>query len=161
MAQTGSKRWLVLLSLALPAAPARAQEGAFELGAAPAIPMPPPLTTSFVEAGVGTLDTNAFHLGRYGGPNERGLFPVFRAVLDGGDAWDSGGARMWNGAVDIFGRDTVAAHFRFGNDPDERLHHSPPRRGRLEVVTFLRGWEVAELDRCGRHWPDLDPAALE
>lgn len=121
MAHSIPKAWLVFLSLALPAASARAQSGDFELGAAPVIPMPPPLTTSYVEAGVGTLDINSFHFGRYGGPTARGFFPVLRAVWDGGDAWDSGGARRWKGAVEIDGQDTVAARLRFGAQGQWRM----------------------------------------
>jgi len=148
MAQTGSKRWLVLLSLALPAGAARAQDGAFELGAAPVIAMPPPLTTSYVEVGVGTLDTNAFYFDRYGGPTARGLFPVFRAVLDGGDAWDSGGARLWNGAVDVFGRDTVAAKFRFG------------AQGRWRMGSFYEGFTRSYTDTARSPFNGIGGATL-
>ncbi|MGE3335034.1 MAG: MtrB/PioB family decaheme-associated outer membrane protein [Rhodospirillaceae bacterium] len=107
-------RWLVLLGLVLPVTPARAQDGTFELGATPVVTMPPPLTTSYFEAGTGYQDINSFHFSRYGGPTKRGPFAVFRGALDGGDAWDSKGARSWNGAVDVFGFDTTAARIRYG-----------------------------------------------
>ncbi len=108
------QRWLVLLGLVLPVTPARAQDGSFELGATPVVTMPPPLTTSYFEAGVGYQDINSFHVGRYGGPIGRGPFAVFRGALDGGDAWDSGGARNWNAAVDVFGFDTISARVSYG-----------------------------------------------
>jgi MtrB/PioB family decaheme-associated outer membrane protein len=108
------QRWLVLLGLVLPVFPARSQDASFELGATPVVTMPPPLYTSYFEAGAGYQDINAFHVGRYGGPIERGPFAVFRGALDGGDAWDSGGARSWNAAVDIFGFDTISARVRYG-----------------------------------------------
>ena len=114
MALPVPQRWLVLLGLVLPVLPAQAQDGSFELGASPAVPMPPPLYTSYVEAGVGYLDLNSFHLGRYGGPTHRGPFAIFRGILDGGDAWDSNGARSWNGSVDVFGFNSISARFRYG-----------------------------------------------
>ncbi|MGE4063045.1 MAG: MtrB/PioB family decaheme-associated outer membrane protein [Rhodospirillaceae bacterium] len=114
MALPVPQRWLVFLGLILPVFPARAQDGAFELGATPVVPMPPPLFTSFVEAGVGYLDINSYYFGRYGGPTGRGPFAIVRGAWDGGDAWESGGARTWSGAVDVFGLDTVAARFRYG-----------------------------------------------
>ncbi len=114
MASSVPQRWLVFLGLVLPVFPARAQDAAFELGATPVVPMPPPLFTSYVEAGAGYLDLNSFHLGRYGGPTDRGPFAILRGATDGGDPWDSDGARSWSGAVDVFGFDTIAARFRYG-----------------------------------------------
>lgn len=131
MASPIPQRWLVFLGLVLPVFPARAQDGSFELGAPPVVTMPPPLTTSYVETGIGYQDLNSFHLGRYGGPVERGPFAIFRGVLDGGDPWDSGGARIWNGAVDVFGFDTISARARYGE------------QGRWRVGGFYDGFTRA------------------
>lgn len=114
MAFSVPPRWLVCLGLVLPVFPARAQDGSFELGATPVVPMPPPLYTSYAEGGVGYQDINSLHLNRYGGPTERGPFAIIRAGTDGGDAWDSDGARNWSGTVDVFGFDTIAARARYG-----------------------------------------------
>jgi len=112
---------LAFLTFVLPAFGARAQDNAFELGAAPVVPMPPPLTTSFVEAGVGYLDSNVPHFGRYGGPTDRGPFALLRGFVDGGDAWDSGRALHWTGAVDVFGFDAMSARFRLGTQGQWRV----------------------------------------
>jgi len=101
------------IALCIFAAPASAQDENFDLSAAPAVKPPAPLTTSFIEAGVGYQSLDSFHFGRYGGPTEKGPFAIINGLVLGGDAWNKGG-KFWEGSVGLAGFDTVSAQVKGG-----------------------------------------------
>jgi len=121
----------VLLVAMFLIASVHAQEESFELGAIPPPQAPPPLFVNSVEVGIGYQSLDSFHMGRYGGITDKGPFAVFNAMLDGGDAWDSGSGKFWNAAAGVLGFDTLSFLARYGD------------QGRWRVSAFYDGFTRA------------------
>lgn len=98
-----------------------AQEDSFDLGAMPPPKAPPPLFVNSIEGGIGYLSTESFHIGRYGGPTDRGPFMLLKGFFSGGDAWNSDGKRFWDASVNMYGFDTLAMQARAGQQGAWRM----------------------------------------
>ena len=105
------KRAALCLPILLAGA-AQAQDS-FDLSDAPAPVAAPKLYTSYAEVGLGWQSDDTFHAARYGGVTERGLFPILKSHVAGGDAWNAG-AHFWDASLGVTGFDTISAQLRLG-----------------------------------------------
>ena len=103
------------LSLPLPLAlAARADD--FDLDAPVAAAKPPPTAyTNRFEIGTGYQSLNSYYFARYGGNPDKGPFLIVDGAAKGGDAWDSGGTRVWDASALVFGFDRLSFSAHMGN----------------------------------------------
>lgn len=112
------KRMALCLPVLL-AGTAQAQDS-FDLSAAPAPEAPPPFYANYAEVGLGYQSADSFHVGRYGGVTDKGLFPILKGSFVGGDPWQSG-THFWDAAVNVYGLDTVSIQARNGSRGSWRM----------------------------------------